>query len=269
MQLSIYTYVKNGLYYDFHVVEMLKHHLPLADEIVVNEGFSTDGTYEAISQIDPKIRITRAPWEKPGNSFQWYSVLKDAARRLCRGQWCLHLDADEFIPEWEFEPMRALLTTCQETMLPLDMLDFYGNYKVYNAKPICSRKMILHRNVPEIEFWGDGANVKLRGQEFNWGPLPPQFTVHHFGSVRHAARLREKWHIQGRMYGKGKKIKLPGFVFDFLPHDWTDREFIENLAIYDGPYIKAVRDNPAEFVRDDFALLKLLESRSPSTVGMQ
>jgi len=56
MLLSIYTCVRNGIYYDFHVVEMLKHHLPLADEIVVHEGYSDDGTYEAIAGLDPKIR---------------------------------------------------------------------------------------------------------------------------------------------------------------------------------------------------------------------
>ena len=30
MRLSLYTSVKDGLYFDYHVVEMLKHHLPLA-----------------------------------------------------------------------------------------------------------------------------------------------------------------------------------------------------------------------------------------------
>jgi hypothetical protein len=43
MKLSIYTIVKNGLYNDLHVEAMLRHHLPLADEIVINDGFSDDG----------------------------------------------------------------------------------------------------------------------------------------------------------------------------------------------------------------------------------
>ena len=268
MFLSVYTYVKNGLHYDFHVVEMLKHHLPLADEIVVNEGYSTDGTYEAIASLDPKIRITRTHWEKPGNTFEWYSVLKNHARLQCSGEWCLHLDADEFVPEWEFQRMREMLKSCSAQMLPLRMIDFYGNYKVYDTKPLCWRKMILHRNSPEIEFWGDGANVRIRNEPFEWGDAPLQFNVHHFGSVRHAARLREKWHIQGRMYGKGKKLKIPGFVFNLVPHDWRDPQFLSKLAIYEGPYIKAVRDNAQEFVRDNFTLLKLLEERSPATAEL-
>ena len=33
MKISVYTSVRNGLYFDFHIAQMLRHHLPLADEI--------------------------------------------------------------------------------------------------------------------------------------------------------------------------------------------------------------------------------------------
>src|SRR5438270_6711227 len=99
MLLSIYTYSKSGLFYDLHVADMLKHHLPLADEIVVNEGYSTDGTYERISAIDPRISIFRNQWAEPSDIYNWYISLKDAPRHHCRGEWCLHLDADELVLE--------------------------------------------------------------------------------------------------------------------------------------------------------------------------
>ena len=102
MRLSLYTFVKNGIHFDFHVVEMLKHHLPLADEIVINEGHSTDDTFERVSAIDPKIRVFRSEWGEPGN-FEWFTRFKNAAREKCTGDWCVYLDCDEFIPEWEFE----------------------------------------------------------------------------------------------------------------------------------------------------------------------
>jgi hypothetical protein len=49
MRLSIYTFVKDGLFLDFHVVAKLRHHLSLADEIVGNEGYRNDSMFEAIS----------------------------------------------------------------------------------------------------------------------------------------------------------------------------------------------------------------------------
>lgn len=261
MLLSLYTYVRNSLYYDFHIVDMLTHHLPLADEIIVYEGYSDDGTYEAIKDIDPKIRIVRSRWDKPGKSYNWYVTLKERARQECRGQWCLHLDADEFVPEWEFEGLREFVASHDGLIVPIRVIDFYGNYKVYSTNSPCWRKMNLHRNVPEVEFWGDGANVRLKGQPFDWGSGELRFTCHHFGSVRHAARLREKWHIQGKMYGKGKRLKLPGFLFNLFPHRWIKPELMDGLEVYEGPYIKAVRENPSEFVRDGFALYDYLQER--------
>ena len=258
MLLSVYTSVKNGIYYDFHVVEMLKHHLPLADEIVVHEGYSDDGTYEAIADLDPKIRIVRSHWEKPGNSYDWYVPIKDRARRECRGEWCLLVDADEFIPEWEFENIRNFLTTFQGDLAAFRIVDFYANYKVRVVKQLCWRKMILHRNRPDIENWGDAANVRLKGQSFDWDEQELRFTCHHFGSVRTPERLREKWHVQGKLYGKGKAVKVPAFMFDWFPHDWKDPDYESNLAVYDGPYVKAVRENPSEFVRDDFLVYERL-----------
>ena len=62
MKLSLYTFVKNGLENDFHVEAMLKHHAPLVDEIIVNEGYSTDGTYEKISAISNNINVFRTNW---------------------------------------------------------------------------------------------------------------------------------------------------------------------------------------------------------------
>ena len=114
MKLSIYTTVKNGIYLDYHVAAMLKHHLPLADEIVVNEGFSTDGTLEAISNIDPKIKIFQTDWGKPDGQ-QWLVRFKEAAKQRCTGDWCILLDCDEFIPEWEFDVIRDVLV--RETVI--------------------------------------------------------------------------------------------------------------------------------------------------------
>jgi glycosyltransferase involved in cell wall biosynthesis len=267
MFISLYTMVKNGLFYDFHVVDMLKHHLPFADEIIVNEGYSTDGTYEAIANIDPKIKITRCQWENPGTDCGWYVTLKTAARMQCKGKWCIQLDADEFIPEWEFERIRDYLQHCEDVMVPARFMDFYGNYQVVIPKPMAWRRMCIHRNIPEIEHWGDGANVKLKDQPFTFGDDPLRFTFHHFGCVRHAARLREKWYVQGQMYKKVKKFKLPSFAFNMFPHDWKDPAILEQLEIYPGPHLKAVRDNPGEFVRDDFLLLKFHQEQAAESVA--
>ena len=263
MRLSIYTFVKNGLYQDYHVVDMLRHHLPLADEIIVNEGYSTDGTYERISRIDPKIKIFRSHWGQ-ASSFDWFLTFKNDARLACTGDWCILLDCDEFIPEWEFGRLRAYLEQTTAVLVPLKLLNFYGNYKVYHGTPEkvnwTARMVRIHRNLPEVEIWGDGANVRWRGEKAEEACSAEEFACHHFGFVRSAARLREKWrNLQGNLHNSRRKwFRIPSFVFNWFPHKWADPQFLPDLEVYEGPYIQAVRDNPDEFVRDGLSLYKLL-----------
>jgi len=266
MKISIYTFVRNGIYYDFHVVDMLKHHLDFADEIIVNEGYSSDGTYELITKISPKIKVFRNRWDD-SDPKSWSRKFKDTARRYCSGDWCILLDADEFIPEWEFDRIRKQLENTDLLVFPLKYLNFYGNYKVLNTNPKKFKwpfiKYTVHRNIPNIEIWGDGSNVRVQGTDYEdetiYGSILAE--VHHFGFVRDPARLREKWRKQYLRNFKRKWDWLPGFLFRLFPHRWDDPYFLNDLEIYEGPYIRAVRENPQEFIRDNLFLYRLLKEK--------
>jgi glycosyltransferase involved in cell wall biosynthesis len=267
VKLSIYTFVRNGLFYDFHVVEMLKHHVPFADEIIVNEGYSDDGTYDAIHRLDPKIKVFQTRWDRH-SGLDYIRQVKNETRRRCTGDWCILLDCDEFIPEWEWDRIRVLLSRSDRLMHPVRLLNFYGNYRVYNDNPLRfrwpARKMLIHRNVPDIEVWGDGASVRQVGVALEWPPEEEDEPVfHHFGFVRHGARLREKWrNMRGQIYnGPAPRFRLPSFLFNLWPHNWKDPQFLPYLRLYEGPHIQPVRDNPGEFVRDKELLYRYLLAR--------
>jgi glycosyltransferase involved in cell wall biosynthesis len=265
LKLSLYTGVKDGLFYDFHVVAMLRHHVPYVDEIVVNEGYSNDGTFEAITAIDPKIRVHRFEWDR-SDPNAWHRQFKNQARELCTGDWCILLDCDEFIPEWEFARLRAFLAGTDKTIVPVQFIHFYGNYRVHMERlpritPATGRR--IHRNLPDIEVWGDGANVRIRGEADDSAAVASEtFEVHHFGSVRNPARLRQKWRTQAKQHDAARPRwdKAPAFLFDIFPHRWDDPDCLADLGIYHGPDIQAVRDDPDEFTRDGFELLRLLSA---------
>jgi len=144
--------------------------------------------------------------------------------------------------------------------------NFYGNYRVYHADPASVRwitkKMIIHRNVDSLEFWGDGSNLKEKGKPFTWATSTREFTVHHFGSVRHPGRLREAWWSAGRFRaGRSITFRPPPFIFNLFPHKWKDPDFMPGLRIYDGPYISAVREHPEAFVRDGMEMYNWLKTR--------
>lgn len=269
MKLSLYTFVKNGIYYDFHLVEMLKHHLPLADEIVVNEGYSSDGTYEAIRNLDPKITIVRNHLDR-SDPQSWHRKAKDQARQRCTGDWCILMDCDEFIPEWEFERLRDHLARTEKHIVCAKYKHFYGNYKVLfeTDRPITPKqKRIIHRNRPDVEIIGDGSDVRIASLGQHAEDQEVTFECHHFGEVRRASRLRQKWRTEFHQLVKNRWDWVPGFLFDLLPHKWADETFLKDLRIYDGPYIAAVRNNPEEFVRDRFALCELLSQPAAPAAG--
>jgi glycosyltransferase involved in cell wall biosynthesis len=266
MKISLYTIARDCIYFDFHFEAMLRHHLPFADEIVVNEGFSSDETYERIRNIDPKIKIFRERWDVGDAAGSLYTLAKNQARERCTGEWCILLDSDEFIPEWEFARIRALLAETTQPVVAMRYLHFYGNYKVFYTKP--ERKLWpvfkypVHRNLPEMRVWGDGSNVELLGAGRKVD-TSVSIECHHMGFVRWPARLRHKWKVQAKLnLEKPTKDRTPGFVFDLAPHNWFDQEYVDDLEIYEGPYIKAVVDDPAEFVRDDMKLFEHLRAQA-------
>lgn len=265
MKISVYTYLKNGLFLDYHAVQMLRHHLPLADEIVVNEGYSDDGTYEAIKDLDPKLKIFRQKWDDVAPGPTWWGELSDRAREQCTGDWCIKLDTDEFIPEWEFDHIRQLLSTTDKNVLPIRFKNFYGSYKVYHAHPERAKwiqwKQVMHRNLPNVRAVGDGSSVRV-GEEPWEDPSDDAVTLHHFGAVRHAARLRQKWRNDGAMKSaKPRFDKLPSFIYDLMPFKWLDPDYLGDLSPYEGPYVQAVRDDPAEFTRDGMKVYDFLKKR--------
>jgi glycosyltransferase involved in cell wall biosynthesis len=264
MSISIYTCVKNGLYLDYHVAEMLRHHLPLADEIIVNDGFSTDGTLERISSIDSKVKVFRSDWGTPSGQ-DWFVHFKESARRRCTGDWCILLDPDEFIPEWEFDRIKKLLENTDRHIVRLRWIHFYGNYKVYNANPSRRQwaefKYQIHRNLDDMQIWGDGSNVRLKGRDYTSTVDDESIVCHHFGVVRKPARLRQKFrYVDQVVSGRLSLLNIPNLIFDLMPYNWFDKDFIEDLAVYEGPYIQAVREKPEEFVRDNFKLYNYIKN---------
>ena len=58
MKLAGFTYVRNGFDYGVPFLESIQSVLPICSEFIVAVGDSTDGTREAIVQLNnPKIKI--------------------------------------------------------------------------------------------------------------------------------------------------------------------------------------------------------------------
>lgn len=68
--ISGFMIVKNVLKQGYPFVEAIASALPICDEFLISDGYSTDGTFEIlkrISSLNKKIRIFRYNWPKTKN----------------------------------------------------------------------------------------------------------------------------------------------------------------------------------------------------------
>ena len=64
MKVSGFTFVRNGVKFDYPVVEGIESILPLCDELIVAVGKSDDDTLGLIRAINsPKIKIIETVWD--------------------------------------------------------------------------------------------------------------------------------------------------------------------------------------------------------------
>jgi len=108
--ISCFMIVKDVLSQEYPLLEVIAQALPICDEFLISDGYSTDGTYKIlieISKLNPKIKIYRDHW--PSSSE--LAVLRDATnvlRKRCSGKYIFYIQANEVIHEQSAIMIKAL-----------------------------------------------------------------------------------------------------------------------------------------------------------------
>ena len=102
-RVSGFTFVRNGVKFDYPVLESLRSLLPLVEELVIVVGKGEDETLDrvqALAAAEPKLKVFESVWDE--------SLRKDGAILAqqtnlaishCTGDWGLYLQADEVLHE--------------------------------------------------------------------------------------------------------------------------------------------------------------------------
>lgn len=200
MKVCGFSFVKNGVQYDYPVVEAITSILPICDHFIVAVGDCSDGTRELIESIgSDKIQILDTVWDP---------ALRERGRVLASEtnkafdaipvgyDWCFYIQGDEVIHEKYLPVIRKAM----EDNLPyqevhgliFNYLHFYGTYDyVADSRRWYRSEIRIVRNDKNIRSWNDAQGFRWKDARKLKGKFVDA-TVYHYGWVRPPKKMKEK-----------------------------------------------------------------------------
>ena len=145
--ISGYTTVRNADRMKYPWKATVASMLGFCNEVVVADGGSTDGTWEALqewAEKEPRLVVEQVniPDDHPSFAYETDGKLKAFARSKCTSDFCWQMDADEIVHENDYEKvtqvMRSFPTHCDIVSLPV------------------------------IEYWGGDEKVRIDVNPWKW-----------------------------------------------------------------------------------------------------
>lgn len=197
MQVSGFSFVRNGIKLGYPVKEAITSILPICDEFVIAIGKSEDDTLEQVQSInDSRIKIIETDWDEQHfvhgkvNSVQSNIALND-----CKGDWCFYVQADEVVHE-KFLPivkerMKNLIDDDEVQGLLFDYLHFWGSFDYFHkSRKWYRREVRVIRNNIGIESWKSAQSFRLNGNKLR--VAHSNASIYHYGWVRPPNVMKEK-----------------------------------------------------------------------------
>lgn len=170
MIVSAFGYVRNGFTIDYPFLESIQSVLPIVDEFIAVVGDSTDGTREAIENLNnPKIKIVDTIWsEKMRSGGLIFAQQANIGLDACRADadWLFHIQADEIIHENDLPKIRqAMLDNLDNKKvegLLFKFYNFYGDYNYYApSRRYHQHEIRIIRNNKNIRSYRDSQGFRL------------------------------------------------------------------------------------------------------------
>jgi hypothetical protein len=200
MKTCGFTIIRNGVNYDYPVVESIQSILPICDHFIVAVGDSHDDTLQLIQRINsPKIQIVETVWDmtqrKGGRTL---AIETDKAFQLIPAEydWAIYIQADEVMHEDALpiinHAMQQNLNDGRIEGLLLKYYHFYGSYQyVGTAYSWCRREIRVIRNRKDIFSYRDAQGFRKRPNRKLRVKLLDAY-VYHYSWVKHPAAQQKK-----------------------------------------------------------------------------
>jgi glycosyltransferase involved in cell wall biosynthesis len=242
MIVSGFTFIRNGVKFDYPFLESIRSFLPVVDELVVAVGDCEDSTRELLLSLSsPKLKIVDTVWDphlRSGGSI--LAQQTNVALDHISGDWGFYLQGDEVIHE---DDQAIIRQACLEALplnqiegLLFDYVHFYGGYQwIGNSRRWYRREVRIIRNGIGVRSWGDAQGFRRQGKKLHVQPVNAR--IYHYGWVKPPKAQQDKlrsfhrlWHSDERAermvkegpeyaYEDGGRLKLFAGTHPAVMHD--------------------------------------------------
>ena len=150
--------VRNGLKQGYPFVESIASALPICDEFLISDGYSTDGTFEVLQKLpalNKKIVVSQDKW--PNTGLMALSEVSNILRWKCKGKHLLYMQAAEVLHEDNLNVIKTLPEIYPDTeTFCFPYVTVIGNYKISDEA-----RLRFCQNLPWLEATGDAWALSI------------------------------------------------------------------------------------------------------------
>ena len=207
MKVCGFTFVRNGVKFDYPFEEAIRSILPICDEIIVAVGNSEDDTLERVKAIDPKVRVIETIWDetlREGGKVLASETDKAFQAITSEYDWAFYIQGDEVVHE-KYLPaiekgMRDFLNNKTVDGLLFNYTHFFGSYQYVGLKYSWYRREIrVVRNNKNIFSYKDAQGFRKKPNEKLKVKLIDAH-IFHYGWAREPEALQGKEKSKARFY---------------------------------------------------------------------
>lgn len=207
MKVCGFTFVRNGVKFDYPFEEAIRSILPICDEVIVAVGNSEDSTLERVKAIDPKIRVIETIWDetlREGGKVLAAETDKAFHAVSSEYDWAFYIQGDEVVHE-KYLPaikkgMQDFLKHPKVDGLLFNYTHFFGSYQHVGLQHSWYRREIrVIRNNKNIFSYKDAQGFRKKPNEKLNVKLIDAY-IYHYGWAREPVALQGKEKSKARFY---------------------------------------------------------------------
>ncbi|RCK75160.1 MAG: hypothetical protein IGBAC_1296 [Ignavibacteriae bacterium] len=247
MKISGFTFVRNGVKFEYPFIESIKSIMPICDELIVVVGNSDDDTLQQIMNLkEEKIKIIQTIWdEKLREGGKILAQQTNIALSHITGDWGLYLQADEVIHEKYLDnilkAMRQYLHNYKVEGLLFKYIHFYGSYDYYADSRNWYRKEIrVVRNNIGVKSWKDAQGFRIDNRKMN--VIEIDAYIYHYGWVKHPRAMMEKIKTFNKFWHDDEWIEK-----NIQMKEEFDYSIIEKLRKFEGTHPEVMKNRIENF----------------------